>query len=71
LKLQVADDGAGFTQAGGTGIGLANIRARLVTLYGRDSALTLRRNEPRGVSAAIDIPLMFEAQMDMPSLVAR
>jgi sensor histidine kinase YesM len=60
LHLSVSDDGAGFTQSGGSGIGLANIRARLLTLYGRESALTLAGNQPRGVCAGIRIPLMFE-----------
>lgn len=60
LQLLVSDDGAGFTQSGGSGIGLANIRARLMTLYGRESALTLAGNQPRGVCAGIRIPLTFE-----------
>jgi len=41
----------------GTGIGLANTRARLAALYGLEAQLALRTHEPRGVVAEIRIPL--------------
>jgi hypothetical protein len=58
LEVQVADTGIGFASAGpgGAGIGLANIRARLATLYGARGRLTLKSNQPRGVCSIISIP---------------
>jgi hypothetical protein len=40
----------------GTGIGLANLRARLETLYGRDQALELASRPERGVRVRIELP---------------
>src|SRR5437868_575836 len=57
LTLDVADTGCGLTAASGSGVGLANIRARLAALYGERAALRLQANAPRGVVATISIPL--------------
>jgi sensor histidine kinase YesM len=57
LTLSVADNGRGLTAASGSGVGLANIRARLAALYGERAALRLESNAPRGVVATISIPL--------------
>jgi two-component sensor histidine kinase len=58
LEMTVADTGGGFsTAASGTGIGLANIRERLKTLYGERGQLELAVNEPCGVKATITIPM--------------
>ncbi|MFO1306805.1 MAG: histidine kinase [Burkholderiales bacterium] len=59
LVVDVADTGVGFgvAKTSGTGIGLANTRARLAALYGSGSELALRANEPRGVVATIRVPL--------------
>ena len=57
LKLTVADTGQGFTAASGSGVGLANIRARLAALYGERAALRLQANAPSGVLAVITLPL--------------
>jgi two-component sensor histidine kinase len=57
LRLEVADTGGGFsTAASGTGIGLANIRERLKTLYGHRAHLELEANQPSGVKAILIIP---------------
>jgi sensor histidine kinase YesM len=56
LEVVVADTGVGFTGTLGPGIGLANIRARLRTLYGARGRLTLESNRPQGVRALIRIP---------------
>ena len=57
LCLEVADTGGGFsTAASGTGIGLANIRERLATLYGTKASLALEANQPSGVKAILTIP---------------
>lgn len=58
LRLEVADTGRGFggdTSGGGTG--LANIHARLSALFGDAAAFTLTVREPRGLCAAICLPV--------------
>ena len=57
LRVSVADDGRGLAGTIGQGVGLANIRERLRTLYGNAAALTLEGREPRGVRATIEVPL--------------
>ena len=58
LKLTVADTGRGLGSAtSGSGVGLANIRARLSALYGERAALYFEANAPRGVAAVITLPL--------------
>ena len=58
LRLEVADTGGGFsTAASGTGIGLANIRERLHTLYGNRAHLELEANQPTGVRAILILPI--------------
>ena len=56
FKLIVADNGAGFQKASGSGIGLANTRARLASLYGREARLSFGANPGGGVVAAIELP---------------
>jgi signal transduction histidine kinase len=60
LEVTVADTGAGFSGSGGSGIGLANTRARLATLYGAAGTLTLENNRPAGVVARMRLPLLRE-----------
>src|SRR5436190_6840241 len=57
LLLTVADSGRGFRGESGSGVGLANVRARLAALYGERAALSLRSNTPRGVVATVTIPV--------------
>jgi sensor histidine kinase YesM len=57
LKVEVADTGAGLRQSSGSGAGLANLRARLATLYGPMASLAIRANVPRGIRATIAVPL--------------
>ena len=58
LMLSVHDDGPGYreehTEAG---VGLANVRARLETLFGRAARLELRRGESGGTIATVEMPL--------------
>jgi hypothetical protein len=56
LRMIVADTGRGFAETLGAGVGLANIRERLATMYGADASLALEANEPRGVVATIEVP---------------
>jgi hypothetical protein len=58
LWLEVRDNGPGLGRAGvkGTGVGLANTRARLRQLYGEESSLTLSDLEEGGVCARVVMP---------------
>ena len=61
LVVEVADSGMGFGAAsapigGSTGLGLANLRARLAALYGDDAGVTITENVPRGVRVAVSLP---------------
>jgi len=56
LKVEVADTGAGLRGSGGSGSGVANLRARLAALYGEDAHLLLEANAPRGLRATIAVP---------------
>ncbi|HWH39166.1 MAG TPA: histidine kinase [Usitatibacter sp.] len=57
LLVQVSDDGVGFRETSGSGIGLANTRARLATLFGARGRLDLARNPGGGVVATLRMPL--------------
>ena len=56
LRIEVADDGRGVGGTLGQGLGLANIRERLRTLYGEAGRLELEGREPRGARATIEVP---------------
>lgn len=56
VELCVRDDGLGFSGAAGSGVGLANIRARLASRYGARASLRLEANAPRGVVARVLLP---------------
>lgn len=56
LRISVTDDGVGFQGLAGSGVGLANTRARLAALYGDDGLLTFAVNPTRGVTVAIALP---------------
>jgi two-component sensor histidine kinase len=57
LRVAVSDNGAGFRQTSGAGVGLANMRARLASLFGRDANLHVTANDDAGVTATLDLPL--------------
>jgi LytS/YehU family sensor histidine kinase len=56
LEVDLADDGVGFTQESGSGLGLANVTERLRLLYGPNAIVRLEANTPRGVRASVRIP---------------
>ncbi len=56
LYVCVSDDGAGFRQSSGAGIGLANTRARLATLFADRASLSVVANAAGGVSATLRLP---------------
>ena len=66
LLVSVVDDGVGFGVAdtGGTGIGLVNIRARLLTQYGRGARLGLGAGAQGGVEAVVRLPLEADGASD-------
>ncbi|MFO1328844.1 MAG: histidine kinase [Rubrivivax sp.] len=57
VRLAVADTGVGLRQGGGSGIGLANTRARLRSLHGDAARLRLAAHQPSGVVATLQWPL--------------
>lgn len=57
LVLRVSDSGQGMAATDGHGMGLANIRRRLMMLYGDGAVLSLSRPAARGVTASVSIPL--------------
>ncbi len=62
LRIAVADTGAGLSESSGSGVGLANIRTRLSTLYDGNARLLLAANAPRGVVATIELPAVEAAR---------
>jgi LytS/YehU family sensor histidine kinase len=56
LRIEVSDDGMGFDKSSGFGVGLANTRARLATLFGDDARLSIRSRAGGGTTAAIELP---------------
>ena len=52
------DNGQGFSASSGSGVGLANTRARLAALFGESAALELESALPRGVVARLRMPLL-------------
>jgi signal transduction histidine kinase len=57
LVLSVTDNGPGFApDANGVGVGLANTRERLRTMYGADASLSLESRAGGGAVATIRLP---------------
>jgi signal transduction histidine kinase len=57
LELTVADTGVGLDVKAPEGVGLANVRARLQSLYGEKGRLSLYANHPSGVVAKLVVPV--------------
>ncbi len=56
LRVEICDTGVGFKSDRTDGLGLANIRERLQSLYGNDGRLVLEENQSGGVKATIEVP---------------
>jgi len=56
VRVVVADDGLGLAPGLGSGVGLANIREHLATLYGAEASLELQGGASGGVTATIRLP---------------
>jgi sensor histidine kinase YesM len=70
LLVSVADTGVGPSAAGGTGIGLANIRERLALLYQGRARLVVGENAPHGFVARLELPLDAPAKRSARPLAA-
>jgi len=57
LFIEVSDNGPGLTAPRSDGVGLANTRARLEQLFGRDQHFVLQRDPTGGVRVEMTIPL--------------
>ena len=65
LVLTVTDTGMGFGERRNTvstGLGLANLRARLATLYGGRATVTIEDNAPAGARVTIVLPMLAATQ---------
>jgi signal transduction histidine kinase len=67
LTLEVSDTGRGLEESSGSGIGLANIRARLKSLYDSDARLLLANNALRGVTATLELPIATAISTTSPA----
>lgn len=56
IALNVSDDGVGFRATSGRGLGLANLRARMLELYGGEASLRLTSSQEGGVIATMRLP---------------
>ncbi|MFN3581660.1 MAG: sensor histidine kinase [Pseudomonas sp.] len=56
IQVEVIDNGIGFNTHSAAGTGLANIRARLETLYDGQARLTVEDNDQSGVTATLRLP---------------
>lgn len=71
LQLTVSDDGPGppIGQSQGTGIGLANTRARLHQLYGETAGLALENGAAGGAMATMVLPYHLAPGVEEPEVV--
>ena len=70
IRVAVSDTGVGLSSHAGIGIGLANIRERLATLFGTTARLELHENAPRGVVASLQWPASSTGAAAMASAIA-
>ena len=56
VRIAVSDTGQGFQANLGSGVGLANVRARLAILYAAAANLSLSQGTPRGITATVVVP---------------
>ncbi len=56
LRVEVIDNGLGFTANDAGGAGLSNVSARLAALFGASGRLTLESKNECGVTATLELP---------------
>ncbi len=69
LCIEVADTGAGLSDQParhGGGVGLANLRARLRSLYGAGAQVQLLENQPCGMTVRVLLPLEMVSPSTIP-----
>ncbi len=57
LLCEVSDDGIGIQESSGGGAGLANVRERLIALYGDRGRLSLSNGVHSGTVASLELPV--------------
>lgn len=57
LELAVVDNGVGFCESAGGGLGLTNVRERLAALFGPEASLAVVAGEGGGVRVTLAIPM--------------
>jgi len=57
MRIEVVDTGMGFSDFNKSGVGIANVRERLVLLFGEKGRLLIEENKPHGVRATIEVPV--------------
>jgi LytS/YehU family sensor histidine kinase len=58
MRITIVNDGDGApAAAGGLGLGLENVRARLALVYGQAAQLTAGPRSPQGYAVRLDLPL--------------
>lgn len=65
LRIVVSDSGSGLNEESGSGAGLANVRARLSTLFGDAGRLMLHENTWGGATATLELPIMKKPGMEL------
>ena len=56
VRVEVTDTGLGLHEGSNPGIGIANVKARLESLYGNKAQFILEENKPSGLKATIEVP---------------
>jgi LytS/YehU family sensor histidine kinase len=56
LRITIADTGLGAPVAPLEGVGLSNVKQRLMSLFGEAARLEIGRNEPEGTRVELIIP---------------
>lgn len=69
VQIAVSDTGPGLQEnaiarQGSTGVGLANIRDRLVQAFGEEQRFDIESNEDGGFRVLIEIPLLFDQEKE-------
>lgn len=68
LILQVSDNGPGGAGASGTGVGIANVRKRLVARFGERARIEAGPHPERGYVATLTLPLRLGTPSRGPTL---
>ncbi len=70
VVLTVEDSGLGFQGDAQSGMGLSNVRERLVTIYGPSANLSVESREPSGTRVRFQVPLAASADVSVAEALA-